>query len=157
VDIQIGYKNHPTTSNVELEKIHTGTTRREHQRCKRQQATSNNGSLFHTLVSILSHPLFNPTHPNSFTTMMKLSTLFATTTYLLSFVTTHVSAEDPYVYGKDPKKDAEYDISMGMAGIQQAAKDPKLLAQLFQDMQVSFFSSCFGGRLDCRCRRVFGG
>lgn len=44
-------------------------------------------------------------------------------------------AED-YVYGKDPKKDAEYDISMGMAGIQQAAKDPKLLAQLFQDMQV---------------------
>jgi hypothetical protein len=122
-----------------------------------QQATSNNGSLFHTLVSILSHPLFNPTHPNSFTTMMKLSTLFATTTYLLSFVTTHVSAEDAYVYGKDPKKDAEYDISMGMAGIQQAAKDPKLLAQLFQDMQVSFFSSCFGGRLDCRCRRVFGG
>ena len=47
------------------------------------------------------------------------------------------SAEEPYVYGKDPKKDAEYDISMGMAGIQQAAKDPKLLAQLFQDMQVS--------------------
>lgn len=43
---------------------------------------------------------------------------------------------EEYVYGKDPKKDAEYDIQMGMAGIQQAAKDPKLLAQLFQDMQV---------------------
>lgn len=68
---------------------------------------------------------------------MKLTTLFATTTFLLSFVTTN--AEEPYVYGKDPKKDAEYDISMGMAGIQQAAKDPKLLAQLFQDMQVSAF------------------
>ena len=67
--------------------------------------------------------------------MLKLSTLFATTTYLLSIVTTN--AEDAYVYGKDPKKDAEYDISMGMAGIQQAAKDPKMLAQLFQDMQVS--------------------
>lgn len=65
--------------------------------------------------------------------MMKLSTIFATTTYLLSCFT---NAEE-YVYGKDPKKDAEYDISMGMAGIQQAAKDPKLLAQLFQDMQVS--------------------
>lgn len=26
---------------------------------------------------------------------------------------------------------------MGMAGIQQAAKDPKMLAQLMQDMQVS--------------------
>ncbi len=46
-------------------------------------------------------------------------------------------AADDYVYGKDPKKDAEYDISMGMAGIQQASKDPKMLAQLFQDMQVS--------------------
>ena len=72
--------------------------------------------------------------------MMKLSTLFATTTYLLSLVTTN-AADDAYVYGKDPKKDAEYDISMGMAGIQQAAKDPKLLAQLFQDMQVSFYVS----------------
>lgn len=45
--------------------------------------------------------------------------------------------EQEFVYGSDPKKDAEYDISMGMAGIQQAAQDPKLLAQLFQDMQVS--------------------
>lgn len=45
------------------------------------------------------------------------------------------AAKEEYEYGKDPKKDAEYDISMGMAGIQQAAQDPKLLAQLFQDMQ----------------------
>jgi hypothetical protein len=68
--------------------------------------------------------------------MMKLSTILATTTYLLSCLTAN-AADEGYVYGKDPKKDAEYDISMGMAGIQQAAKDPKLLAQLFQDMQVS--------------------
>lgn len=45
------------------------------------------------------------------------------------------SAADDYVYGNDPKRDAEYDINMGMAGIQEAAKDPKLLAQMFQDMQ----------------------
>ena len=67
--------------------------------------------------------------------MMKLSTLFATTTALLSCIT---NAEE-YVYGTDPKRDAEYDISTGMAGIQQAAKDPKLLAQLFQDMQVGCY------------------
>ncbi len=59
-----------------------------------------------------------------------------TTSSLLSMVGISSAAED-YVYGKDPKADAEYDISLGMAGIQQAAQDPKLLAQLFQDMQVS--------------------
>jgi hypothetical protein len=80
--------------------------------------------------------------------MMKLSTILATTTYLLSCLTT--IADEAYVYGKDPKKDAEYDISMGMAGIQQAAKDPKLLAQLFQDMQVSLWCSVMN--LDaCAC------
>lgn len=66
---------------------------------------------------------------------MKVLCLF-TTSALLSLVGI-TSAADDYVYGKDPKMDAEYDISLGMAGIQQAAKDPKLLAQLFQDMQVS--------------------
>ncbi len=68
---------------------------------------------------------------------MKVLSLF-TTTALLSMVGLS-SAADDYQYGKDPKKDAEYDISMGMAGIQQAAQDPKLLAQLFQDMQVSLW------------------
>lgn len=67
--------------------------------------------------------------------MKLLSALFSTT--LFAAIAFSVDAkDDAYVYGKDPKKDAEYDISMGMAGIQQAAKDPKLLAQLFQDMQV---------------------
>lgn len=65
--------------------------------------------------------------------MKFLSALFSATT-LLSIA--GISGAEEYVYGKDPKKDAEYDISMGMAGIQQAAQDPKLLAQLFQDMQV---------------------
>ncbi len=68
---------------------------------------------------------------------MKVLSVF-TTAALLSVIGVSVAKEDAaYVYGKDPKKDAEYDISMGMAGIQQAAQDPKLLAQLFQDMQVS--------------------
>lgn len=67
--------------------------------------------------------------------MKLLSALFSTT--LFAAIAFSVDAkDDAYVYGKDPKKDAEYDISMGMAGIQQAAKDPKMLAQLFQDMQV---------------------
>lgn len=66
---------------------------------------------------------------------MKVLSVFTTTALLSMFG--GASAADDYVYGKDPKKDAEYDISMGMAGIQQAVKDPKMLAQLFQDMQVS--------------------
>jgi len=67
--------------------------------------------------------------------MKLLKALFSTT--LFAAIAFSVDAkDDTYVYGKDPKKDAEYDISMGMAGIQQAAKDPKMLAQLFQDMQV---------------------
>ena len=70
---------------------------------------------------------------------MKVLSLF-TTTVILSTIGISSAADEKYVYGKDPKKDAEYDISMGMAGIQQASKDPKLLAQLMQDMQVSFES-----------------
>jgi hypothetical protein len=85
---------------------------------------------------------------------MKVLSIF-TTAALLSMIGVS-SAKDtvePYVYGKDPKKDAEYDISMGMAGIQQAAQDPKLLAQLFQDMQVSLPSSSLRF-LFCSTRRL---
>mmetsp|Transcript_9890 Transcript_9890/g.17981 ORF Transcript_9890/g.17981 Transcript_9890/m.17981 type:complete len:86 (-) Transcript_9890:796-1053(-) len=67
---------------------------------------------------------------------MKVLSLFTTTALLSAVGLSSAVKEDEYVYGKDPRKDAEYDVSMGMAGIQQAAKDPKLLAQLFQDMQV---------------------
>jgi len=66
---------------------------------------------------------------------MKVLSLFTTTALLSAVGLSSAVKEDEYVYGKDPRKDAEYDVSMGMAGIQQAAKDPKLLAQLFQDMQ----------------------
>eukprot|EP00970_Alexandrium_tamarense_P012320 scaffold2856_cov189-Alexandrium_tamarense.AAC.24 len=69
--------------------------------------------------------------------MKVLSALFTTTLLSLIATTSTAAKDEPYVYGRDPKKDAEYDISMGMAGIQQAAQDPKLLAQLFQDMQTS--------------------
>ena len=82
---------------------------------------------------------------------MKVLSLF-TTTALLSVGLTSAAKEKEYVYGKDPKKDAEYDIQMGMAGIQQAAKDPKLLAQLFQDMQVSLVLSLW---LETRTQILF--
>jgi hypothetical protein len=37
----------------------------------------------------------------------------------------------------DPEEEAEHDAYLGMAGLQQAISDPKLLAQLMQDLQVS--------------------
>lgn len=45
---------------------------------------------------------------------------------------------------------------MGMAGIQQAAQDPKLLAQLFQDMQVSegLLGGCFVLCVDMMCHWI---
>jgi len=46
---------------------------------------------------------------------MKVLSIF-TTAAILSMIGVSVAKEDAYVYGKDPKKDAEYDISMGMAG-----------------------------------------
>lgn len=51
------------------------------------------------------------------------------------FLSSGVSAAD-YKRGENKEQDALYDIQTGMAGIQQAAKDPALLAQLIQDMQV---------------------
>jgi len=45
------------------------------------------------------------------------------------------SAQD-YVRGQDPQADAIRDMQTGMAGLQQAAKDPVLLAQLMKDLQV---------------------
>ena len=50
------------------------------------------------------------------------------------FLSSGVNAE--YKRGEDKENDAAYDIQTGMAGIQQMAKDPALLAQLMQDMQV---------------------
>jgi hypothetical protein len=88
--------------------------------------------------------------------MKVLSALFTTTLLSLIATTSTAAKDEPYVYGKDPKKDAEYDISMGMAGIQQAAQDPKLLAQLFQDMQVSegLLGGCFVLCVDMMCHWI---
>lgn len=49
-----------------------------------------------------------------------------------------VAAQDEYVRGQDPQADAIRDMQTGMAGLQQAAKDPVLMAQLMQDLQVRF-------------------
>ena len=95
------------------------------------------GSIIHFIGSIALLSINFIVH-SSTSTNMKVLSLFTTTTVILSTIGISSAADDKYVYGKDPKKDAEYDISMGMAGIQQASKDPKLLAQLMQDMQVSF-------------------
>lgn len=38
---------------------------------------------------------------------------------------------------------ADDDFILGMKGLQQAAKDPALLAQLMQDLNVSFCSQLF--------------
>lgn len=53
------------------------------------------------------------------------------------FLSSGVSAAE-YKRGENKEQDALYDIQTGMAGMQQAAKDPALLAQLIQDMQVRF-------------------
>lgn len=56
--------------------------------------------------------------------------------FLLSLSCGVVSAQDDYVRGQDPQADAIRDMQTGMAGLQQAAKDPVLMAQLMKDLQV---------------------
>uniref|UniRef100_A0A7S2HQP8 STI1 domain-containing protein n=1 Tax=Helicotheca tamesis TaxID=374047 RepID=A0A7S2HQP8_9STRA len=68
---------------------------------------------------------------------MKLfNALLSAGIFLLSVTGPVVNAsEAKYERGVDEKADAEYDIQMGLAGLKQAANDPKLLAQLMQDLQ----------------------
>ena len=47
--------------------------------------------------------------------------------------------------GEDKDADALYDVQLGMAGLKQASKDPTLLAQMIQDMQVSGLSCDYDG------------
>ena len=68
------------------------------------------------------------------TTMKFLSSLFSIGVFFAS--TLCANAQDDYVRGEDPAADAIRDMQTGMAGIQQAAKDPVLMAQLMQDLQV---------------------
>merc|ERR1719203_2306227 len=44
------------------------------------------------------------------------------------------ASTEPYAYGSDPKRDAEFDISSGLAGLGRAVEDPKLLVQLMKDL-----------------------
>jgi hypothetical protein len=39
----------------------------------------------------------------------------------------------------DPEEEGENNALLGLAGLQQAVTDPKLLAQLMQDLQVILF------------------
>lgn len=55
----------------------------------------------------------------------------------LLFLASIASAQDDYVRGENPQADAIRDMQMGFAGLQQAASDPVLMAQLMQDLQVS--------------------
>jgi len=56
---------------------------------------------------------------------------------ILALSATGIYAEDveEYVRGADPQADAIYDMQLGMNGLQAAAKNPMLLAQLLQDLQ----------------------
>jgi hypothetical protein len=53
----------------------------------------------------------------------------------LFLVISGVQAQDGYVRGEDPQADAIRDLQTGMGGLQQASKDPVLLAQMMQDLQ----------------------
>ncbi len=66
---------------------------------------------------------------------MKIFKSFFSTALLLSL--NGSLAQDEYVRGQDPQADAIRDMQTGMAGLQQAAKDPVLMAQLMQDLQVN--------------------
>ena len=75
---------------------------------------------------------------------MKLSLKFVTAALGLSASFLGASADD-YIRGRDPQADAIRDIQTGMAGMQHATKDPVLLAQLVQDLQVRFMNLIGGG------------
>jgi hypothetical protein len=54
---------------------------------------------------------------------------------ILLFLLSSVSGQEDYVRGQDPQADAIRDMQTGFAGLQQAAKDPVLLAQLMEDLK----------------------
>ena len=64
-----------------------------------------------------------------------------------------------YVRGQDPQADAIRDMQTGMAGLQQAAKDPVLMAQMMQDLNVSYKDfprkECWNPRIIVKCFKPF--
>ncbi len=65
---------------------------------------------------------------------MKFAKTLISSLFLLA---SSVYGQDDYVRGQDPQADAIRDMQTGFAGLQQAAKDPQLMAQLMQDLNVS--------------------
>lgn len=63
--------------------------------------------------------------------MIFFKALLSSTFLLSSFV----YGQEDYVRGKDPQADAIRDMQAGFAGLQQAAKDPVLMAQLMEDLK----------------------
>jgi hypothetical protein len=68
--------------------------------------------------------------------MKVLSSIFSVGIFFLSALC--VDAQEEYVRGQDPAADAIRDMQSGMAGLKHATKDPQLMAQLMNDLQVSF-------------------
>lgn len=60
-----------------------------------------------------------------FKTLLSTALLFASSAY----------AQDGYRRGEDPQADAIRDMQTGFQGLQQAAKDPVLMAQLMEDLK----------------------
>ena len=60
-----------------------------------------------------------------FKTLLSAALLFASSAY----------AQDGYRRGEDPQADAIRDMQTGCQGLQQAAKDPVLMAQLMEDLK----------------------
>ena len=69
---------------------------------------------------------------------MKFFKSLISTTLLLSISGVSAQGGDNYVRGEDPQADAIRDMQTGLGGLQQAAKDPVLMAQLMQDLQVKY-------------------
>jgi hypothetical protein len=64
---------------------------------------------------------------------MFLKGIFSSLFLLFSLVS---GQEEEYVRGQNPQADAIRDMQVGFTGLQQAASDPVLMAQLMQDLQV---------------------
>lgn len=65
--------------------------------------------------------------------MISLKSILSVFVILACFVAIAVAKKDE----EDPSAQAIKDLKVGMAGLQEAASNPAILAQLMQDLQVS--------------------
>lgn len=68
--------------------------------------------------------------------MNTLKSILSILMLLACFVTISFAKKDD----EDATAQAIRDLKVGMAGIQEAASDPQVLAQLMKDLQVSYFT-----------------